>query len=132
MRVEIVPHLAQALALRKQHDQPIDRGRKRAFRARSLPEQRHDLRMSREEFELRGEGEPETLERPTGRVRQFRQRRFQLAGGLREHGLEEAALGVVVVEQQLLVDTGPPRDLLDSRAREATPGELLASGCDNP
>ncbi len=87
--------------------------------------------MSGEEFELRAEREPETLERPTGRVRQIRQRRFQLARGLREHRLEEAALGVVVVEQQLLVDTGPPRDLLDSRAREASPGKLVPRSRDD-
>jgi hypothetical protein len=51
---------------------------------------------------------------------------------LLEHGLKQPALGMEVVEQQLLVDAGPPDDLLDTRAREAPPGELFAGGGDDP
>ncbi len=119
MRVEIVPHLAQPLALGEQYYQPVDRGRERSstVRPRSLPEQRDYLRILGEEFELRGQREPEPFQRSTGRVRESTERRFQVAGGLGQHCLEKAALGVVVVEQQLLVDACPSRDLIYARAR---------------
>jgi len=42
--------------------------------------------------------------------------------------LEKAALRVVVVEQQLLVDACAPRDLFNARARKAAPSELF-TGC---
>jgi hypothetical protein len=88
--------------------------------------------MSGEKLELRSERESEPLERPAGRRGQVRQRRFQLAGRLRQHGLEEAAFRVEVVEEELLVDARPPGDLVDARAREATPGKLFASSGENP
>jgi len=71
--------------------------------------------MSREEFELRGEGEPEALEWSAGWGCQFRQRRLQLAGRLCQHRLEEPALGVEVVEQQCLL-TPARRAICSTRA----------------
>src|SRR6267378_2617616 len=82
--------------------------------------------MTGEKLELGLQREPQALERPTGGKRQASKCSFQLTGGLGEHRLEEAALRVVVVEQQLLVDARPSRDLLDARARKASPGKLLA------
>src|SRR6267378_2144992 len=82
--------------------------------------------MTGEKLELGLQREPQALERPTGGKRQASKCSFQLTGGLGEHRLEEAALRVVVVEQQLLVDARPSRDLLDARARKATPRKLLA------
>src|SRR5439155_21271990 len=72
VRVEIVPHLAQPLALGEQYYQPVDRGRERSstVRPRSLPEQRHYLRILGEEFELRGQRESEPFQRSTSRHRQ--------------------------------------------------------------
>jgi hypothetical protein len=53
---------------------------------------------------------------------------LQLTRGLREHRLEEPALRVVVVKQQLLVDAGALGNLVDTRAGVAALGELLAGG----
>jgi len=52
MRVEIVSYLAQALALSQKHNQPVDGGRERCPGPGALSEQRHDLRVPREELEL--------------------------------------------------------------------------------
>ena len=134
VRVEIVPHLAQALALRQEHDEPVDGRRKGrpTTRARPLAQQRDDFRMSREEFELRGERDPKPLERPPDWIRQFPPRRLQLAGRLCQHRLEETAFRVEVVEQELLVDAGQARDLIDSRTGETPLGKLFAGGRYDP
>jgi len=88
--------------------------------------------MEREEFELCLECEPQPLERTARRERQSREGAFELTRRLLEHGLKEPALGVVVVEQQLLVDAGATDDLRHARTREAASCELFASNRDDP
>ena len=50
---------------------------------------------------------------------------------MRQDCLEEPPLGVVVVEQELLVDARTSRDLVYTRAREAALGELFTGCRDN-
>jgi hypothetical protein len=46
--------------------------------------------------------------------------------------VKEAALGLVVVKQQLLVHAGASGDLLNASPRKAAPRELLAGGGADP
>lgn|SRR5262245_9033515 len=128
MRIEIVAHLAKALPFGQENNQSLDGGRKRHARTRALAKQCDDLRVARQKLELGLECEAQTFEWPAGRQRGSRQRIFELGGGLGEDGLEESALGVVVVEQQLLVDARASGDLLNSRPCKASPSELVARG----
>ena len=121
----------EPLSFREQYDESIDGRREGGPRARALPYQCDHLWILGQKVELRGQGQPQAFQRPAQRERQLRQRPLQLAGGLGEHGLEEAALRVVVVEQQLLVDACPARDLFYARTREAALGELFAGCRDN-
>jgi len=66
------------------------------------------------------------------RRRQTGEGLFELGSDLTEDRVKEAVLGVVVVEQQLLVDAGAARDGLHARAIETPAGELLAGRGDDP
>src|ERR1700694_4293 len=76
-------------------------------------------------LELGLEDTPQPLQRAAPRQCEDRQGGFELAGGLSEHRLEEAALRVVVVKEQLLVDPRAPGDLIYPGTREPALGELF-------
>jgi hypothetical protein len=88
--------------------------------------------MAREKIELRAEREAQPVERPTGGKRESSEGSFELASRLGQDGLKEAALRVVVVEQQLLVDAGTARDLVHARPSEPAIGVLISSRGDDP
>src|SRR2546422_9106771 len=91
----------------------------------------HEVGAPRQEVKLRLQNSLQPLQGPATRSRQGGQRRLKLRCRLPQHGLKEPALGVVVVEKQLLVYSGRSGDLLDSRPVEATPGKLLAGNGDD-
>ena len=87
--------------------------------------------MVREEIELSDEGLLDAGERSAPPVGEGSKCLFQLCGAAGQHGVEQPALGVEVVEQQLLVDAGPPRDLVHASTLEPTPRELVLGGGDD-
>ena len=87
--------------------------------------------MGGEKVELRRESAGDTIEWPVPDDGERGECLFQLGGASGEHRVEQPALGVEVVEQQLLVDTGALRNVLHPRAVEAAPGELVPGGGDD-
>jgi hypothetical protein len=97
-----------------------------------LGEQGDEVGMRGQEIELGAEGDTDPVQRsvaPRGEVGQGLLELRRTAG---EHGGEQTAFGVKVVEQQLLVHACPARDLVYARAVEPTTRELLAGRCDDP
>src|SRR6266550_827120 len=106
-------------------------GRDRRFQLQ-VPDEQHQG-LSRREVRVQivalgFEDALQSLQRAALRRRLTCEGLLELGGDLAEHGVKEAALGVVVVEQQLLIDPGPARDGVHARAIEPTAGELLAGG----
>ncbi len=126
MRVEIVPHLTAALPLGEVDDQPLDGGREGPrLGPASLREQRDQVGMRRQEIELGAQGDTDPVQGAVAPRWQIGQRLLELCRTVGEHRREQAALGVEVVEEQLLVHPRPPRDLVHTRAVEPATGELL-------
>src|SRR5439155_4618226 len=133
VRVHVVAYLPEALSLRQEHHQPLDGWRERPrSRPPALREQGDQIGMSGEEVELRFESCAKTVERSAVPTAELRESLLELgcAGG--EDRVEEPALGVEVVKQQLLVHAGPARDLIDASAVEPMAPELVAGRGDYP
>ena len=127
MRVHVVPHLAQPLPFGEQDHEAFDGGGEgREIGAWTLRQNRHQIGAASQELELRGNRRFQTIQEAAGPRggRQRGQSRLELGGGLTEHRVKEAALGVVVVEQQLLVDSGAAGDPVDPRAVESALSEF--------
>jgi hypothetical protein len=132
VRIEVVAHLAAALALREQHHQPLDRrGERSGIGASGLCEQGDQVRVRGEKVELRDEGGADALAGAVAGCRVIAKRLFQLRRPAGEYRAEQAPLRVEVVEQELLVDPRPAGDVVYPRAVEATPSELLAGSGDD-
>jgi len=131
--IHVVAHLSSPLSFCEQDDQPLDRRRERPrVRSAGLREQRDELGMGGEEVELRRKRAGDAVERPVAGNSERGECLLQLGGAPRQHRVEQPALGVEVVEQQLLVDTGPLGNLVHPRALEAVAGELVSCGRDDP
>ena len=88
--------------------------------------------MGGEKVELRRQRRGDAIERSVPGDGERGERLLQLGGPAREHRIEQPALGMEVVEQQLLVDPSALGDLIDSRPVEAASGELVPGGGDDP
>lgn len=130
--IEVVAHLAAALALREQYDEPFDRrGERSRFRASGLGEQGNQVRMGGEEVELRGERGADALSWTVAGGGEVAERVLELGRPAGKYGAKQATLGMEVVEQQLLVDARPAGDVVDPRSFEAASGELFAGSRDD-
>lgn len=87
--------------------------------------------MGGERVELRGERGADALAGTVVCGRGVAERVLELCRPAGKYGAKQAALRVEVVEQQLLVDARPARDVVDPRAVEAAPGELFPCGRDD-
>ncbi len=74
--------------------------------------------MRRQEIELGAERDPDPVQRSVAIRREIGERLLELGRAAGEHGGEQAAFGVEVVEKQLLVYAGAPRYLIHARAVE--------------
>ena len=88
--------------------------------------------MCCQEVELSAEGDTDPVQGAVAPRRQVGQRLLELCRTAGEHGREQAAFGVEVVEEQLLVHRGAPGNLIHARAVEPAPRELLLGRGDNP
>ncbi len=132
MRVNVVAHLAPPLALGEQHDQALDRRCERPdVGATGLREQGDQIRMAGEELELGGERGADAVEGAGAGRREANQRLLEFRRAPCEHGAEQSALRVEVVEHQLLVHPGAACNLVHPRAVKPATGELLAGRGDD-
>ncbi len=88
--------------------------------------------MRRQEVELSAEGGANPVQRAVAPRREVGERLLELCRAAGEYGGKEAAFGMEVVKQQLLVHAGPPRDLIHTRAVEPPMRELFAGCGDDP
>jgi len=129
VRVEIVAHQTKPLAFGEQHHQPTDRrGKRRCIEPLGVREQGDELGVALQKLEQRTKNFPQPLQRPPAASGDRGQRRFELAHASLQDGLKQAALGVEVVEHELLVDPCSGSDSLDSGTCKPPFGELLGSG----
>ena len=125
--------MTAALPLGEEHHQPLDRrGKGPRVGPAGLREQRDQVWMRRQEIELGAEGDTDPFQGSVAPRREVGQRLLQLCCTAGEHGAEQAAFGVEVVKQQLLVHTGAPGDLIHARAVEPAMRELLSGRRDDP
>ena len=133
MGIQVVAHLTQTLALRQQHHQPLDRRREgREVGAPGLRQQRHQLGPLPEMVALSLEHAFQPLQGAAFRYGQCRQGVLEFPSDLAEDCVEKPALGVIVVEQELLVDACSPGDGIHPRAIKAAPSEFLSRRGHNP
>ena len=130
---DVAADLSQPLPFREQHDQALDRRSEHArLDARPVRQQADQVGMPGEIVELAREGGAEALERRAITHRSRCEGLLELHGSLPQDRVEEPALRLEVVEQQLAIDAGRGDDPVYPPTRESPAGELLSTRQQDP